>query len=227
MERLPSSSQNEDEDPLPSILPLTTTAPYLMPCLATTSQALYSPVPLAAAGSTIDPAWGGNIPSHHTMSSNIVHSSMLLPSHEPSTLYNHQLPSGFPTWPLDNITPVYLNRPSGVQQPHAPILNPPNNTAIYQTPQTMNAGQLSPYRSSAPTPVTSFYCKWEGCQCPIAFKRLPDIIRHIREIHLVPDAYRCPVDGCGRTFKRSDRLRQHERTHHPQTQALLVQGLRF
>ncbi|KAL2808745.1 hypothetical protein BJX63DRAFT_407974 [Aspergillus granulosus] len=50
------------------------------------------------------------------------------------------------------------------------------------------------------------------------FRRVSDLIRHIRTIHINRDAYRCAIDGCGRTFGRSDHLRVHQMVHQRQDQ---------
>ncbi|KAL3458803.1 hypothetical protein BJX64DRAFT_265939 [Aspergillus heterothallicus] len=98
---------------------------------------------------------------------------------------------------MANTSTIHHYYPPQSSQPHAPIMHLPNTTAMSQA---LHPSQLSQYTLLEPTPTPSFHCRWEGCQSQTAFKRLPDIIRHLKEIHLAPAAYPCPVEGCSRTF---------------------------
>nr|XP_058147131.1 LOW QUALITY PROTEIN: Krueppel-like factor 17 [Dasypus novemcinctus] len=53
-----------------------------------------------------------------------------------------------------------------------------------------------------------YECKWEGCTW--TFSRSDELGRHMR-IHTRYRPHKC--DQCGRQFKRSDHLRQHQKTH--------------
>ncbi|KAL3489580.1 hypothetical protein BJX62DRAFT_208794 [Aspergillus germanicus] len=63
---------------------------------------------------------------------------------------------------------------------------------------------------------TSFRCKWEGCRSPTVFRRVGDLIRHLRTIHILPTAYQCPVKNCGKAFGRKDHLKEHIKGCHRQ-----------
>ncbi|KAL4878098.1 hypothetical protein BJY04DRAFT_221454 [Aspergillus karnatakaensis] len=59
-----------------------------------------------------------------------------------------------------------------------------------------------------------FRCKWEGCQSSTSFRREPDLIRHLKSIHIRPDAYACQFDGCTKAYGRKDHLQEHMRRAH-------------
>ena len=68
---------------------------------------------------------------------------------------------------------------------------------------------ISSLQSTAP-----LQCKWEGCRYPGGFQRVYELIRHIRNLHIMPLAYPCPVPDCDKICNREDNLLQHMRTRH-------------
>ncbi|GLA48562.1 hypothetical protein AnigIFM63604_004080 [Aspergillus niger] len=71
--------------------------------------------------------------------------------------------------------------------------------------------------SIPPTPCSdhsppTFECKWRGCSSSTRFSTEGDLVRHLKTIHISPDAYSCSV--CGKTSGRKDHLRDHRRRRH-------------
>ncbi|KAL3440462.1 hypothetical protein BJX65DRAFT_27363 [Aspergillus insuetus] len=62
---------------------------------------------------------------------------------------------------------------------------------------------------SSPTQPESFICKWENCTSTHVFRREIDLMRHVKTIHVAPQAFPCHVGLCGRAFPRKDKLRDH------------------
>ncbi|KAK2757980.1 hypothetical protein FQN54_004386 [Arachnomyces sp. PD_36] len=88
------------------------------------------------------------------------------------------------------------------------------------TPQTYfaNPAQFSPLFSSdahaRPRPHATFECKWEGCRYSGSFSRKHELKRHLETKHIDPQAYPCPVVGCGKKCNREDNLQQHIQKRH-------------
>jgi hypothetical protein len=57
-------------------------------------------------------------------------------------------------------------------------------------------------------------CKWEGCKYEGSFRRVADLLRHIRTVHISPGSYTCPVAGCLKSFNRRDNLEAHVQRIH-------------
>ncbi|KAL2801976.1 hypothetical protein BJX63DRAFT_416095 [Aspergillus granulosus] len=57
-------------------------------------------------------------------------------------------------------------------------------------------------------------CMWEGCNSSTSFQREGDLIRHLKTIHISPDAYPCHEAKCSKTFGRNDHLQNHLRKRH-------------
>lgn len=77
------------------------------------------------------------------------------------------------------------------------------------------AGNTSEGHLSESAPSTpSFRCKWEDCASTRHFARVGDLIRHIKSIHIAPNAYPCRVQNCGKAFGRPDHLQEHTRRCH-------------
>ncbi|KAL5042382.1 hypothetical protein BDW71DRAFT_211229 [Aspergillus fruticulosus] len=74
----------------------------------------------------------------------------------------------------------------------------------------------SPLHTSA---AARFQCKWQGCDSSHRFKRENDLIRHIRTIHISPDAWPCLMNNCGMAFGRKDHLIQHNKRRHNRAKA--------
>ncbi|OJI97462.1 hypothetical protein ASPVEDRAFT_36875 [Aspergillus versicolor CBS 583.65] len=84
------------------------------------------------------------------------------------------------------------------------VANQPN------TAGNTSEGHLS---ESAPSPPY-FRCKWEDCTSTRHFSRVGDLIRHIKSIHIAPNAYPCRAQDCGKAFGRPDHLQEHTRRCH-------------
>ncbi|OJJ43583.1 hypothetical protein ASPZODRAFT_28239 [Penicilliopsis zonata CBS 506.65] len=76
---------------------------------------------------------------------------------------------------------------------------------------TNHQGQPS---SQVPRQPAVFRCKWEGCRYSGSFNRIGDLLRHVRNIHVCPRSYPCPVQSCGEIFNRKDNLQEHMRRRH-------------
>ncbi|KAJ0416234.1 hypothetical protein BJY00DRAFT_317119 [Aspergillus carlsbadensis] len=63
--------------------------------------------------------------------------------------------------------------------------------------------------------ASRFQCKWQGCANKPSFLREGDLIRHLKTIHISPDAYRCRVHPCHKPFGRKDHLLEHRKRCHP------------
>ncbi|KAL5333321.1 hypothetical protein BJX70DRAFT_71592 [Aspergillus crustosus] len=85
------------------------------------------------------------------------------------------------------------------------------------TPAQPSGHSMATNQPSMVTPITPvFQCKWSGCQSSTIFRREVDIVRHLRSIHLSPDAHHCLEKNCRRSFGRKDHLREHKRRCHRQ-----------
>ncbi|CEN62295.1 hypothetical protein ASPCAL08932 [Aspergillus calidoustus] len=225
MEPVPIATQNQEEmlrynlaSPPEGISSWATARPDSMPLPEAASmgfQSTIQSVPKAV------PVWGGTVSGPPTTDPRL-DPAMNWGFQGPPQPHVHQhngIPIGLPTQYLDLSVPSA--QPS--LQPQALLMNPSENLATHQSSQQA----LTPnHLLDTLAPTVRYYCKWERCQNLAGFKRLSEILRHIKEIHLAPDAYTCPVDGCGKTFNRAERLRHHERTHRPRIQPP-VPGLRF
>lgn len=58
-----------------------------------------------------------------------------------------------------------------------------------------------------------FQCKWLGCRSSASFRRETELIRHLKTIHIAPNAYPCLEPNCGVAFGRKDHLKAHVKTH--------------
>ncbi|KAL4875417.1 hypothetical protein BJY04DRAFT_202167 [Aspergillus karnatakaensis] len=134
---------------------------------------------------------------------------MLSTSEHPNSYQaNHQQRHPFPTPPWPGVFTMY-NVPgqagpdTGVSQTSFKEINP--------THGSMNIRTRDNRPSSHPR---AFRCQWKGCHSTTIFHREADIMRHIRSIHLAPDAYPCLENGCKRSFGRKDYLQEHVRRCH-------------
>ncbi|KAL2823290.1 hypothetical protein BDW59DRAFT_163452 [Aspergillus cavernicola] len=57
-------------------------------------------------------------------------------------------------------------------------------------------------------------CEWKDCSPAPYFNRVAELMRHIKSIHVSPDAHSCPVENCGKRFGRRDQLQLHTRRSH-------------
>ncbi|KAL4746649.1 hypothetical protein BDW72DRAFT_184536 [Aspergillus terricola var. indicus] len=65
--------------------------------------------------------------------------------------------------------------------------------------------------STQAAPVSQ--CKWIGCRSSTPFIREADLIRHLRSVHIAPNAFFCDQHNCGKRFGRKDHLKAHLKTH--------------
>ncbi|PLN82657.1 hypothetical protein BDW42DRAFT_166344 [Aspergillus taichungensis] len=64
-------------------------------------------------------------------------------------------------------------------------------------------------------PDRLFRCEWKDCRYSGTFKRKAELIRHVNTIHIDPQTFNCPVEGCDSTFKnRKYNLKNHLRQVH-------------
>ncbi|XRM37956.1 hypothetical protein ABZX51_001399 [Aspergillus tubingensis] len=85
------------------------------------------------------------------------------------------------------------------------------NSAMSHQPHPTSGSRIPRASSRAHSPPT-FECKWEGCSSSTRFSTEGDLVRHLKSIHISPDAYSCLV--CGQSFGRKDHLRYHQRRRH-------------
>lgn len=85
----------------------------------------------------------------------------------------------------------------------------------------LHRSDLSSFFRGSPIPSTAdthkppvFQCKWQGCRSSASFRRQVDLIRHLKTIHIAPDAYPCREPNCGVAFGRKDHLKAHSKMHH-------------
>lgn len=114
----------------------------------------------------------------------------------------------------DNIRPLVLGNPA------APRTDLPPNMRLYNErnpiPATASGGQggidLAMVQRNQP-PDSVLKCEWKGCKSKRSFGRRAELERHVKSIHISPDAYQCPVIGCEKSFGRKDRMESHKRQH--------------
>ncbi|PWY79870.1 hypothetical protein BO83DRAFT_414806 [Aspergillus eucalypticola CBS 122712] len=91
-----------------------------------------------------------------------------------------------------------------------PAWHAPNSAMSHQLhPAPGSRIPRAPSRARSPP---TFECKWEGCSSSTRFSTEGDLVRHLKSIHISPDAYSCLV--CGQSFGRKDHLRYHRRRRH-------------
>ncbi|KAJ0419571.1 hypothetical protein BJY00DRAFT_285917 [Aspergillus carlsbadensis] len=75
----------------------------------------------------------------------------------------------------------------------------------------------SPASHTTTTTTTGFQpkqCNWDGCSSSTWFRTEAGLARHVRTIHIAPDAYPCVEPGCSMKFGRNDHLNAHRRNVH-------------
>ncbi|KAL4893327.1 hypothetical protein BDV59DRAFT_193173 [Aspergillus ambiguus] len=110
--------------------------------------------------------------------------------------------------PVDSPDALYAS--SG--QPRPDRMSPDANTnSALIAPNSGTSNQRNKAPESAHRPPV-FECKWQGCPSSTRFSSKGDLVRHIKSIHVAPDAYSC--QNCGKFFGRKDHLRDHQRRRH-------------
>ncbi|KAL2785417.1 hypothetical protein BJX66DRAFT_314935 [Aspergillus keveii] len=108
--------------------------------------------------------------------------------------------------------PKYYPDPHRLQVPGRTPLAPisPSLTAIPSpTPSSFTTTS-----TSAQGLFTPQQCQWKNCSSSTVFQREGDLIRHLKTIHISPNAFPCPEPECPRAFGRNDHLKNHMRTMH-------------
>ncbi|PYH66339.1 C2H2-type zinc finger protein [Aspergillus vadensis CBS 113365] len=85
------------------------------------------------------------------------------------------------------------------------------NSAMSHQPHPAPGSRIPRAPSNTHSPPI-FECKWRGCSSSTRFSTEGDLVRHLKSIHISPDAYSCSV--CGKSFGRKDHLRDHQRRRH-------------
>jgi hypothetical protein len=100
-------------------------------------------------------------------------------------------------------TPQQMLHPEWLFTTNTPIILPGDKQRT--TTECPGLKRRSPARRSP----ASFKCKWEGCRSSTVFRRVGDLTRHLRTIHILPTAYQCPANHCSKAFGRKDHLKEH------------------
>jgi hypothetical protein len=137
-----------------------------------------------------------------------------------------------PSPPLPSVLTTLFRARTSTQQSYHPhqdqyshptsqYLEVPGHPTL--APTTSHGSPTSPSRSTIPSPAPSStshgtflpqQCKWEDCGSSTIFQREGDLIRHLKTIHISPNAYPCPEPECPRAFGRNDHLKNHLKTIH-------------
>lgn len=136
-------------------------------------------------------------------------SSSSIPSQDNRYHHHHRLHQSL----IPTNVPYEDNKHSAYDHDWTQFALPTNENQTLQMSDRNDISPLSPL--SQPEKATaSMKCEWKGCTFPRPFRRYADLMRHIKTIHVSPDAYKCSV--CGKGFGRKDKLEVHHRTHtHP------------
>ncbi|KAL4745641.1 hypothetical protein BDW72DRAFT_198436 [Aspergillus terricola var. indicus] len=101
-----------------------------------------------------------------------------------------------------------------------PLDRPPHESAEPAAASSPNGRGADQQRSMRRTDNLSFNvtpvyrCRWQGCPGQTNFRRKADLLRHLKTIHIEPEAYPCLSPNCGQSFGRKDHLKQHMMTGH-------------
>ncbi|PLB40096.1 uncharacterized protein BDW47DRAFT_102238 [Aspergillus candidus] len=117
--------------------------------------------------------------------------------------------------------PAAISNPRSARSSSASGLAQPSSNgrrlAVGETSRQRRSSQTPSQRNNRtanPRRTTPLQCKWEDCHYLGRFQRVSELIRHIRNLHITPLAYPCPVPDCDKTCNREDNLLQHMRTRH-------------
>ncbi|KAL5339775.1 hypothetical protein BJX70DRAFT_363142 [Aspergillus crustosus] len=113
----------------------------------------------------------------------------------------------------DNLNPTHIAAQSSAHV----------NPASIALPNANHQSNRAAFHNQTQGPDSNFShlfrCKWEGCRSTHHFRREGDLWRHIRSIHLAPNAFPCPVAGCDKVCGRKDHMQQHVKRHHALSRA--------
>jgi hypothetical protein len=112
---------------------------------------------------------------------------------------------GFLAGPSDFATPA-----SAAPQPSSALYNPPSAVAI--------PAQARPQRPQNKQAGNELLTCPKGCEK--TFRRAGDFRRHMKKHS--PPMYRCPFNGCDRTFYRKDKAFDHSKIHEARFRHVLV-----
>ncbi|KAK6837542.1 hypothetical protein RU639_001425 [Aspergillus parasiticus] len=96
---------------------------------------------------------------------------------------------------------------------HLPRNTPLTPHTLPVEPQSMEAQQeirASNHQEGRKNQQPAQRCRWEGYTSTKWFNREAELLRHVKTIHIAPRSYRCSVDGCFKSFNRSDNLKDHK-----------------
>ncbi|KAJ5501182.1 hypothetical protein N7453_005999 [Penicillium expansum] len=110
--------------------------------------------------------------------------------------------------PMGYITPL-LGQPTSLSGLHAHTMQSPPQRIPNRDTQVRKRPRACPKAHKAETPTGPFKCGWNGCLSTKSFGRLNVLWRHIETQHLLPGAYKCHREGCGKSFNRKDNLGEH------------------
>ncbi|GJP92146.1 alpha/beta hydrolase family protein [Aspergillus niger] len=118
-----------------------------------------------------------------------------------------QAPFAYREIPAESLDLLYASTSSGQPRRHWTDTKADTNPT-WVAPNSATSRRQHPASESPP----AFECKWRGCSSSTRFSTEGDLVRHLKSIHISPDAYSCSV--CGKTFGRRDHLRDHQRRRH-------------
>ncbi|KAL2843462.1 hypothetical protein BJX68DRAFT_270192 [Aspergillus pseudodeflectus] len=126
----------------------------------------------------------------------------------PSTIQPRQPREDDSSYPLSQYLHVpghTLLAPSPATSPVPTHIASPSLTAIHSPTPSSPATQ---------TPFTPKRCGWVGCESDTLFTTESGLMRHLRTIHVSPEAYPCVEVGCPMKFGRNDHLVAHQKRRH-------------
>ncbi|GKZ95336.1 hypothetical protein AnigIFM59636_009075 [Aspergillus niger] len=121
-----------------------------------------------------------------------------------------QAPFAYREIPAESLDLLYASTSSGQPRRHWTDTKADTNPT-WVAPNSATSRRQHPAPESDHSPPT-FECNWLGCSSSTRFSTVGDLVRHLKSIHISPDAYSCPV--CGKTSGRKDHLRDHRRRRH-------------
>ncbi|KAL4789162.1 hypothetical protein BDV19DRAFT_395302 [Aspergillus venezuelensis] len=208
--------------------PLNAGSPLLTPFVPGPMD-LHSSFTTSFSGDIQNAASPRTLPNYSTDNSSLAHTGLLSPQHGASINRcggSHFEPPASshlsnPSEPLQtrlDASPIPPNegfsyRPAAqVTSPHSGTYASPFHFSALQflNPATADLTSLSSSSHGAPI----YRCRWEGCTSATLFRREADLMRHLKTIHVSPQAYHCPVFNCDRVFGRKDHVNQHVNRRH-------------
>ncbi|KAJ5618663.1 hypothetical protein N7528_006774 [Penicillium herquei] len=123
--------------------------------------------------------------------------------------------------PAHGIHEDYGIVPPRAQRPQFEASRPTRPTSETRAHATQGHAIYTTAESNAKSPPANetsrtarFHCDWPGCQYRGSFGRNTELQRHIKNLHVLPGSYKCPVPGCRVSCNRDDNLKSHQRNVH-------------